>query len=193
MAGEKGIGKRARLEESDVGFVEYCSYTLQSKQQLRVMSIYDRIPISLWRMMKLPCFLYKLGFHHFMGHIVLLITTIGRKSGLKRVTPLQYEQIDDTYFVASARGLKADWFQNIVSNPKVEVQVGSHHFSTLAEPSTDPSRIADFLEVRLMRHPIMMGMMLRSEGLPKSPTREQLVHFAQKSAMVAIRPVEEKA
>jgi deazaflavin-dependent oxidoreductase (nitroreductase family) len=193
MAGEKGNGKRARLDEGDVGFVEYRSYPFQSKQQLKAMSIYERIPVSLWRLMKLPCFLYKLGFHHFMGNIVLVLTTIGRRSGLKRVTPLQYEKIDDTYFVASARGVKADWYRNIVSNPKVEVQVGSHHFYALAEPTTDPSRIADFLEVRLMRHPIMMGMMLRSEGLPQNPTREQLAGFAQRSAMVVIRPVEEKA
>jgi deazaflavin-dependent oxidoreductase (nitroreductase family) len=155
------------------------------------MSIYEKIPKSLWRLMKLPRVLYKLGLYRFMGHVVLLITTIGRKSGLKRVTPLQYEQIDDAYYVASARGSKADWYQNILFNPNVEVQVKSHRFHAVAEPTTDPSHIADFLQVRLKRHPIMVGNMLRSEGLPKNPTREQLEQFAEKSAMVMIRPVEE--
>jgi deazaflavin-dependent oxidoreductase (nitroreductase family) len=155
------------------------------------MSIYEKIPKSVWRLMKFPRILYKLGLYRFMGHVVLLLTTIGRKTGLKRVTPLQYEKIDNAYYVASVRGTKADWYQNILSNPNVEVQVKSHRFQSAAEPIIDPSRIADFLQVRLERHPIMVGNMLRSEGLPQNPSREQLERFAEKSAMVVIKPVEE--
>jgi len=153
------------------------------------MSIYEKLPLALWRMMKFPRLLYKLGFHHFMGHMVLLLTTVGRKSGLKRVTPLQYEEIDGSYCVASARGPKADWYRNILANPDVEVQIRSNRFHAIAEPTTDPSCIADFLQIRLQRHPILVGNMLRSEGLPKSPDRAQLERFAEKSAMVVIRPI----
>jgi deazaflavin-dependent oxidoreductase (nitroreductase family) len=156
------------------------------------MSIYEKIPKPLWRLMKFPRLLYKLGLNRFMGHIVLLLTTIGKKSGLKRVTPVQYEKIDNAYYVASVRGTKADWFQNILANSTVEIQIKSHRFHAIAEPTTDPSRIADFLQVRLKRHPIMVGNMLRSEGLPSNPTREQLEWFAEKSAMVVIRPIDEK-
>jgi deazaflavin-dependent oxidoreductase (nitroreductase family) len=152
------------------------------------MSFYEKLPPALWRLMKFPRLLYKVGFHHFMGHLVLLLTTVGRRSGLKRVTPLQYEEIDGAYCVASARGIRADWYQNIVVNPNVEVQVKSHRFHAIAEPITDPSRIANFLQVRLLRHPILVGNILRSEGLPKKPDRAQLEHFAEKSAMVVIRP-----
>jgi deazaflavin-dependent oxidoreductase (nitroreductase family) len=135
------------------------------------MSIYEKIPKSVWRLMKFPRVLYKLGLYRFMGHVVLLLSTIGRKTGLTRATPLQYEKIDDAYYVASARGSKADWYQNILSNPNVEVQVKSHRFHAVAEPTTDSSRIADFLQVRLERHPIMVGNMLRSEGLPQNPIK----------------------
>jgi deazaflavin-dependent oxidoreductase (nitroreductase family) len=154
--------------------------------------MYDKIPKSLWRVMKFPRVLYKFGLYRFMGHIVLLLTTIGRKTGRKRVTPLQYEKIDDAYYMASARGTKADWYQNILSNPNTEVQVKSCRFRAIAEPITDPTRIADFLEVRLERHPIMVGNMLRSEGLPQNPSRDQLERFAEKSAMVVIKPMDEK-
>jgi deazaflavin-dependent oxidoreductase (nitroreductase family) len=157
------------------------------------MSIYEKFPKCLWRLMKPPRIFYKLGIHHFVGQLVLLLTTTGRKTGLERVTPLQYEKIDDAYYVAAARGPKADWFRNILSNPSVKVQVKSRRFQAIAEPTTDPSRISDFLQVRLKRHPIMVGIMLRSEGLPKNPSREQLEIFAQKSAMVVIRPVLKEA
>ena len=35
---------------------------------------------------------------------VLLLTTTGRRSGMPRVTPLQYEEIDGTIYLAAARG-----------------------------------------------------------------------------------------
>ena len=60
----------------------------------------------------------------------------------------------------------------------------------IAEPITDPERIADFLEVRLERHPRMIGGMLRAEGLPPNPTHAQLSAHAENLAMVKIAPVE---
>lgn len=154
------------------------------------MNIYQKLPKSAWRLMKIPGLYYKIGLGPIIGRFVLLLTTMGRKTGLPRNTPLQYEEIDGAYYLGSARGTKADWYRNIVSNPNVEVRVKSHRFRAIAEPITDPSRIADFLEVRLKRHPKMMGALLRSEGMPRNMTREDLEHFAESSAMVIVRPVD---
>jgi len=156
------------------------------------MSIYEKLPKFAWRLMKLPHIFYKLGLYRLMGSFVLLLTTTGRRTGRKRVTPLQYEEIQGVYYIASARGPKADWYRNILTNSNVEVQVKSNSFRGLAKPTVDPKRIADFLEVRLKRHPVMMGNLLRSEGLPQNPTREQLESFAQDSAMVVIKTLESK-
>ena len=41
--------------------------------------------------------LYEIGLGRIIGKIILLLTTTGRKSGMKRVTPLQYEQIGADY------------------------------------------------------------------------------------------------
>jgi deazaflavin-dependent oxidoreductase (nitroreductase family) len=132
--------------------------------------------------------LYGAGLAPFLGRLILLLTTTGRKSGLTRVTPLQYEEIDGAYYVGSARGTKADWFRNILADPCVEVRIKFHRFEGLAEPITDPFRIADFLELRLKRHPRMVGAILRSEGLPASPTRAELEAYAAHLAMVIIHP-----
>ena len=83
---------------------------------------------------------------------------------------------------------KADWFRNIVTDPQVEVQVKSRRFRGVAEPVTDPAHIADFLELRLQRHPRMMGAILRSAGLPSAPGRAQLEQYAAGLALVVIRP-----
>lgn len=60
--------------------------------------------------------------------VVLLLTTIGRKSGQPRVTPLQFEEVDDLIYIASARGKEADWFKNIIANPNVHVQISDRQF-----------------------------------------------------------------
>jgi deazaflavin-dependent oxidoreductase (nitroreductase family) len=134
--------------------------------------------------------LYAIGLGPLVGRIILLLTTTGRKSGLKRVTPLQYEKIGEDYYVGAARGVKADWLRNIRAYPIVDVHVGARHFSAHAEIICDPCRFADFLEVRLERHPQMVGfIMQKAHGLPKHPTRQQLEELAKTEALVILHPI----
>jgi deazaflavin-dependent oxidoreductase (nitroreductase family) len=140
---------------------------------------------------KLHRLLYAVGLGPVIGRIILLLTTTGRKSGQPRVTPLQYEEIDGKYFLGSARGTHSDWYRNIEANHQVEVRVMNRRFRGTAETVTDPVRIADFLEVRLQRHPRMMGLLMeKTHGLPRRPSREQLELLAASEAMVVITPME---
>jgi deazaflavin-dependent oxidoreductase (nitroreductase family) len=133
--------------------------------------------------------LYAIGLGPLIGRIILLLTTTGRKSGLKRVTPLQFEKIGDDYYLGAARGLKADWVRNIQLNPQVDIRVGAKHFIGQAEVVTDPARFADFMEARLQRHPHMIGLIMeKAHGLPKRPSREQLEGLAKDEAVVIVRP-----
>ncbi len=123
--------------------------------------------------------------------VVLLLTTIGRKSGQPRVTPLQYEEDQGVIYVAAARGPHADWFRNIQANPHVKVQIADRIYEGLAEPIIDPARIADFLQLRIKRHPLMMRAMLAAEGQWRCG-RAQLERFAARKALVAIKPLEKE-
>ncbi|MBN2471157.1 MAG: nitroreductase family deazaflavin-dependent oxidoreductase [Anaerolineae bacterium] len=138
-----------------------------------------------------PQLAYRLGLGPVIGRLVLLLTTTGRKSGLKRVTPLQYEVIDGAYYVASARGAKADWVRNIEADPRVEVRVKSRWFEGRAEVITEPGHIADFLQYRLERHPRLMQAMLRSEGMEAPPTRSQLEQLSAQKTLVILHPERE--
>ncbi|PKN89691.1 MAG: hypothetical protein CVU45_06370, partial [Chloroflexi bacterium HGW-Chloroflexi-7] len=97
--------------------------------------------------------LYAAGLGPLVGKIILLLTTTGRKSGLARTTPLQYELIDGKYYLGAARGRSADWVRNIEANPNVQVRVKRLSFTGTARVSSDFKEIADFLEIRLQRHP----------------------------------------
>ncbi len=133
--------------------------------------------------------LYAIGLGPVIGGFIVLLTTTGRKSGKKRVTPLQYEKIGKDYYLGAARGLNADWVRNIQSNPQVELRVGAKHVHGTAEIVTDPATFADFMEVRLERHPRMIGLIMeKAHGLPKRPSRAQLEELAKNEAFVIVRP-----
>ena len=133
--------------------------------------------------------LYAIGLGPLIGRIILLMTITGRKSGKERVTPLQFELIGADYYLGAARGLEADWVRNIQSNPQVQIRVGAKCFQGTAEIVTDPTKFADFMEVRLARHPHMMGLiMVRAHGLPRHPTRLQLEELAKREAVVIVHP-----
>jgi len=137
---------------------------------------------------KIHRFLYAVGLGPVVGRIILLLTTTGRKSGLQRTTPLQYECIDGNYCLGAARGLQADWVRNIQADPRVSVRVKNLRIVGQAEVITDTARIADFLQVRLQRHPRMVGMMMeRIHHVTKTPTRAQLEAIAKDEALVIIR------
>lgn len=130
---------------------------------------------------------YKRGFGP--RGLVLLLTTTGRKSGQPRLTPLQFEEIDGAYYVASARGQEADWFKNIQACPHVHVQIGEREFDATAEPLSDPARIADFIELRLHRRPLMIRTIMHLiDGLPLHYTRADLESICQSKALVILHP-----
>ncbi len=134
--------------------------------------------------------LYAVGLGPVIGGFIVLLSTTGRKSGKKRVTPLQYEKIGVDYYLGAARGVNADWVHNIQADPQVELRVGAKHFIGTAEVITDPSKFADFLEVRLERHPRLIGLIMeKAHGLPKRPSREQLEGMAKDEAFVIVHPI----
>lgn len=145
-------------------------------------------PRFVFRLMKIgPQVAYAVGLGPLIGGVILLLTTTGHVSDRKRVTPLQYEEVAGNIVIASARGASADWYRNLEADPRVEVRVKGRRFKGLAEPCADPEAIADFLALRLERHPRIVGRILQFQGCPARPTRDQLTEYARSRTMVTIR------
>ena len=69
------------------------------------------------------------------GTPTLLLTTRGRKSGLKRRTALIYGTDGGNYVVVASNGGSAHhptWYLNLVQTPEVELQVGAEKFTAVA-------------------------------------------------------------
>jgi len=133
-----------------------------------------------------PILAYKIGLGPLIGRFVLLLTTIGRKTGLQRVTPLQYEVIDGVYHIGAVFGLKTDWIRNIQANPQVQVRVKNSTFYGQAEVTTDPEDIADFIQYRLNKHPRIIGLIMKLDGFTSKPSREELIEYSKNLALVRI-------
>ncbi|WP_433263412.1 nitroreductase family deazaflavin-dependent oxidoreductase [Actinosynnema sp. CS-041913] len=71
----------------------------------------------------------------FEGRDLLLLTTVGAKSGRERLTPVVYTRDGDRLVVAASYGgapTNPAWFHNLVANPKVTVEVGTEKFEATA-------------------------------------------------------------
>ena len=151
------------------------------------MSGFKHLPKQILKLIHFPPKIaYALGLGPLLRKIVLLLTTKGRISGKKRVTPLQYEEIGGRIYLGSALGPKADWVKNILVNSAVEVQVKSQKIAGKAVVINDPAQIIDFLLVRYKRHPKMIGRILKTEGISIPPTPIDLKEYAQNMVIVVI-------
>lgn len=66
---------------------------------------------------------------------LILLTTIGAKSGKRHTTPLMYRRDGDRLVVFAAKGgapTNPDWYHNLVANPTVTVEVGTDRFEATA-------------------------------------------------------------
>lgn len=133
--------------------------------------------------------LYRRFLYRWAGKWVLLLTTRGRRSGRLHTVGLQYELINGCYHVGAAGGDKADWYRNLQVNSHCQIQVGKQVLETDAEIVTDSARIADFLEYRLKKHPLMIRSILRMDGIREKPEHGVLVEYAGKIRLVILRPV----
>lgn len=135
-----------------------------------------------------PRFAYAIGLGAFAGRFVLLLTTIGRRSGRLRVTPLIYAQREGLLYLASARGPSADWVLNLQANPTVDVQIGRRRFRGRASLVRDLRQAVDFFQIQLQRAPGAFGLLMRAEGLSARPTEDELEQLARRRPLVVIHP-----
>ena len=71
----------------------------------------------------------------FEGAPLLLLHTVGAKSGKPRTNPLMYLPDGDRWVVFASKGgapTSPDWYHNLVANPRTSVEVGTDTFKVTA-------------------------------------------------------------
>jgi deazaflavin-dependent oxidoreductase (nitroreductase family) len=81
------------------------------------------------------------------GRDLLLLTTIGRKSGKQHTTPMAYTRDGDRLLVYASKGgapKHPDWYLNLVADPDVVVEVGAERYNATATPLEGEERTREF-------------------------------------------------
>ena len=78
-----------------------------------------------------------------MNHYMLLLHTVGAKSGQPRVSPLVYTSDGEHMVIIASKGgapTNPDWYYNVKANPLVEVERGTERFQARATIAEEPER-----------------------------------------------------
>ncbi len=76
-------------------------------------------------------------------HPVILVTTTGLRSGLPRITPLNFSVDGDRLVVIASSGGSARhpaWYRNLLADPVVTIEHGAETFSARASTAQEPER-----------------------------------------------------
>lgn len=86
---------------------------------------------------------------NFSGAPILLLHTVGAKSGQERVNPVMYLEMDGRRFVFASKGgadTNPDWYHNLIAHPEVTVEVGTDTYPATATPLSSADRDPIFAE-----------------------------------------------
>ena len=79
----------------------------------------------------------------FAGKSLLLLHTIGAKSGKPRINPVACIKDGERLVIIASKGgspTNPDWYYNLLANPLVTVETGSEEFQARASIAAEPER-----------------------------------------------------
>lgn len=77
------------------------------------------------------------------GGRILVLAHTGRKTGQRRLTPLNYALVDGELYCTAGFGAAAHWYRNLLAHPQGEVWLPGEHWAVVAADITDhPDKLA---------------------------------------------------
>jgi deazaflavin-dependent oxidoreductase (nitroreductase family) len=79
----------------------------------------------------------------FTGKTLLLLHTVGARSGEERINPVAYVTDGDQLVIIASKGgspTHPNWYFNILAHPLVTVEVGTDQFQASAAVALEPER-----------------------------------------------------
>jgi len=136
--------------------------------------------------------LHRAGLAAWLGNPLtgwqLLLTTTGRKSGLRRRTPLGYLVADGAAWVMAGYGSSTLWYRNLLADPAVEVLLPARPpFAAAATDAADPAVRARIIP-RLVRSMALPGTMVGC--LPWSAPGERILELTAWVPLIRLSPAD---
>jgi deazaflavin-dependent oxidoreductase (nitroreductase family) len=80
---------------------------------------------------------------NFKGAPLLLLHSIGAKSGRERINPIMYQIVGDTYAVFASKAgapTNPDWYHNLLAHPDATIEIDSQTKAVRARVATGDER-----------------------------------------------------
>jgi deazaflavin-dependent oxidoreductase (nitroreductase family) len=131
----------------------------------------------------------KMGLGRYMSNpltgYLMILRTRGRKSGQMRDAPLGYTIVGDHVYCVAGFGRPTHWFQNILSDPNVEVLLPARAITGVAEEVTDPEERRSVLPALMRSMGVIAGMV--GMGNPWRDTPAEIERKCQGMPLVRVR------
>jgi deazaflavin-dependent oxidoreductase (nitroreductase family) len=105
------------------------------------------------------------NFPPFTGKPLLLLHTVGAKSGASRIAPLMFSRDGDRYVIMASKGGAAEnpsWFANVVANPEVTVEADGETFKAHAHVYTEGAERDRLWNAHAAAHPQFNGYVAKT-------------------------------
>jgi deazaflavin-dependent oxidoreductase (nitroreductase family) len=191
VAGAFPDGSRCLEEDVVTGIVQRVSDWAYFCGESLTLKLTGTGPPKGWRgrVLRSPVALYDWGLGAAIGGRILVLGTIGRTTGKRRETPLEYlhDEASDTYFLMAGWRGRTDWFRNLTADPRVRVRVGRRRFVAQARV-LEADEGAAALRSWIQRTPRIASILERDTGIryDGSPTSAQAL--AAHYGIVALQP-----
>ncbi|MFY1701829.1 nitroreductase family deazaflavin-dependent oxidoreductase [Micromonospora sp. WMMA1923] len=79
----------------------------------------------------------------FAGAPLLLLHTVGARSGQLRVNPMMYQQVEGGYAVFASKAgapTNPDWYHNLLAHPQVRAEIGTETVDLVARVAAGDER-----------------------------------------------------
>jgi deazaflavin-dependent oxidoreductase (nitroreductase family) len=79
----------------------------------------------------------------FAGAPLLLLHTVGARSGQPRVNPVMYQKLEGGYAVFASKGgapTNPDWYHNLLAHPQVRAEISTQTVDLVARVATEDER-----------------------------------------------------
>jgi deazaflavin-dependent oxidoreductase (nitroreductase family) len=141
-----------------------------------------------------PIRLYGLRLGWLLGSRFVLLTHVGRRSGLPRHVVLEaiaFDRASGACLVASGYGMRADWLRNVLARPRVSYQVGRRRYAGSALP-LPPAESGRALSEYAARRPRAARAMMRVIGQETDGSAESYARIGSDREhgvpLVSLRP-----
>jgi deazaflavin-dependent oxidoreductase (nitroreductase family) len=105
-----------------------------------------------------------------VGGRIMVLTHTGRRTGIRRRTPLNYAIVDGDVYCLAGFGSGSDWYRNLLANPEVEVWLPDGWWAGSASDVSDSAARLELLRKVLIASGFaawMAGIRPRTDPEPK--------------------------